>query len=311
MSLYEQLESKVLAGEIVILDGGTGTDLQRRGAPMHSETWSAEANITHPEIVRAVHEGYIDAGAELIIANTYATSPLLFNHFNRDVEVATIDAAAVALAREAAQGRVPVAGSFSTMRPVMKGSDRILRQREWARKEARELCRRKAASLAAAGVDFIMMEMMRDLDYSLWATEAAVETGLPVWMGIAVQSKDGGRLTGFGREDFAFEDLIGPLMETGARVLSIMHSSPNDTTTAIPIAKAKWKGPLGAYPESGYFKMPEWIFEEIIPVPAFVELAKSWVEREVTLLGGCCGIGPEHIRALSEAFSESKTMLED
>jgi homocysteine S-methyltransferase len=274
---------------------------------MHSETWSAEANITHPEIVRAVHEGYIDAGAELIIANTFATSPLLFNHLNRDKEVVRIDKIAVLLAREAAQGRVPVAGSFSTSRPMVKGSDRTARQREWSKQEARELCRRKADSLAAAGVDFIMMEMMRDLDYSLWATEAALETGLPVWVGIAVESKDGGRLTGFGREDYAFEDIIGPLMETGARVLCIMHSSPNDTTTAIPIARAKWKGPLGAYPQSGHFKMPEWIFEEIIPVPAFVELAKAWTEREVTLLGGCCGIGPEHISALCEAFKESKT----
>jgi homocysteine S-methyltransferase len=306
VSLYERIEEKLETGQIIILDGGTGTDIQRRGVPMNSDTWSAEANITHPEIVRAVHEDYIAAGADIIIANTFATSALLFNHLGRDDELPRIDAAAVASARQASQGRVPVAGSFSTMRPVVKGSDRTARQREWAKKDAKDLFKRKADSLVAADVDFIIMEMMRDLDYSLWATEAAVATGLPVWVGIGVEADANGRLKGFGREDFMFEDIIRPLMETGATVLCIMHSSPNDTTAAIPVAQAKWKGPLGAYPESGYFTMPNWQFVDIIPVPAFVELAKAWAERGVTILGGCCGIGPDHIKALADVFKETK-----
>jgi S-methylmethionine-dependent homocysteine/selenocysteine methylase len=306
VSLYERIEEKLEAGQIIILDGGTGTDIQRRGVPMNSDTWSAEANITHPEIVRAVHEDYIAAGADIIIANTFATSALLFNHLGRDDELPRIDAAAVAAAKQASQDRVPVAGSFSTMRPVVKGSDRTARQREWAKKDAKDLFKRKADSLVAADVDFIMMEMMRDLDYSLWATEAAVATGLPVWVGIGVEADANGRLKGFGREDFAFEDIIRPLMETGATVLCIMHSSPNDTTAAIPVAQAKWKGPLGAYPESGHFTMPNWKFVDIIPVPSFVELAKAWAERGVTILGGCCGIGPDHIKALADAFKGSE-----
>jgi S-methylmethionine-dependent homocysteine/selenocysteine methylase len=303
MSLYTQIEEKLARDEIVILDGGTGTDIQRRGAPMNGETWSAEANLTHPDIVRAVHEDYIEAGADLIIANTFATSPLLFSHLGRVEEVASIDKAAVRLAREASAGRVPVAGSFSTMRPVVKGSDRTARQREWAKRDARELFKRKSDSLVAAGADLIIMEMMRDLDYSLWASEAAAATGLPVWMGISVEGSSG-RLTGFGRDDYAAEDVITPLMETGAEVLCIMHSSPNDTTSAIPVAQAKWKGTLGVYPESGYFEMPEWKFVDIIPVSAFVELARVWVERGVKIVGGCCGIGPEHIRALAQSFKE-------
>jgi S-methylmethionine-dependent homocysteine/selenocysteine methylase len=306
VSLYERIEEKLETGQIIILDGGTGTDIQRRGVPMNSDTWSAEANITHPEIVRAVHEDYIAAGADIIIANTFATSALLFNHLGRDDELPRIDAAAVAAAKQASQDRVPVAGSFSTMRPVVKGSDRTSRQREWAKKDAKDLFKRKADSLVAADVDFIIMEMMRDLDYSLWATETAVATGLPVWVGIGVEADANGRLKGFGREDFAFEDIIRPLMETGATVLCIMHSSPNDTTAAIPVAQAKWKGPLGAYPESGYFTMPNWNFVDIIPVPSFVELAKAWAERGVTILGGCCGIGPDHIKALADAFKGSE-----
>ena len=102
---------------MIILDGGTGTLVQALGAPMDGDTWCADANLTHPEIVREAHRQYLAAGAEVLIANTYATSPLLFNHLGRDADVGVIDAAAVRLAREASDGSVPVAGSFSVMRP--------------------------------------------------------------------------------------------------------------------------------------------------------------------------------------------------
>lgn len=304
MSLaYRQISDLLASGSRpVILDGGTGTDIQRRGAPMSGETWCAEANLTHPEIVAAVHREYIDVGADAITANTFATSALLFNHLGRDADVARIDGIAVEIAKRAADGRVPVAGSFSTMRPVLAGSDRTVKQREWPEAEARRLFAAKAEGLAKAGADFIMMEMMRDSDYSVWATEAAVDTGLPVWIGISVELNAAGELTGFGREDMRLADIIAPLMAAGPDVISIMHSSPNNTTTALPVLREQWDGAMGAYPECGYFAMPEWKFVEVIPVPAFVEVARIWNEQGVTVLGGCCGIGPDHIRALAEAF---------
>ena len=72
---------------MIILDGGTGTLVQALGAPMNGDTWCADANLTHPEIVRQAHREYLDAGAEVLIANTYATSPLLFNYIGRDDDV--------------------------------------------------------------------------------------------------------------------------------------------------------------------------------------------------------------------------------
>ena len=72
--MYDYIRDKLARGETIILDGGTGTDIQRRGVPMSSSTWCAEANVTHPEVVREVHEDYIKAGADIIIANTFATS---------------------------------------------------------------------------------------------------------------------------------------------------------------------------------------------------------------------------------------------
>jgi homocysteine S-methyltransferase len=298
--MYKLIEKKLERGETIILDGGTGTDIQRRGVAMSGETWCAEANLSHPDVVRQVHRDYLAAGAEIITANTFATSPLLFNALGRDGEVAEIDRAAVRLAREA--GAEVVAGSFSTMRPVPQGSDRTSNERRWNAREAAPLMRQKAEGLAEAGCDLILMEMMRDLDYSLWATEAAVATGLPVWVGVSVERRGDGVLVGFGRPDQALKDFISALMATGAKACCVMHTSPNDTAEALALARDHWSGPLGAYPESGYFKMPDWQFEGIIPPLELVDLARKWRGLGATILGGCCGIGPAHIRALKEAF---------
>ena len=288
---------------MIILDGGTGTLIQSLGAPMDVDTWCADANLTHPEIVRQAHRLYLDAGAEVLIANTYATSPLLFNHLGRDADVPLIDAAAVRLAREASDGSVPVAGSFSVMRPGIPGSDRSEMLRQWPEAEARRLFEAKAEGMVNAGADVIAMEMMRDGDYSVWATEAATATGLPVWIGIAVEEDDNGRLTGFGRPNWPLEKFVESLLSSAPAMVSVMHSSPNVTGAALDVVRRHWHGSLGAYAESGYFAMPDWRFVDLIPEADYVALAKRWDEAfDLAMIGGCCGIGPSHIAALRAAF---------
>jgi S-methylmethionine-dependent homocysteine/selenocysteine methylase len=284
---------------MIILDGGTGTLIQALGAPMHSDTWGADANLTHPEIVREAHRQYLDAGAEVLIANTYATSPLLFNHLGRDDDVAVIDAAAVQLARQASGGSVPVAGSFSVMRPGIVGSDRSEMLRQWPESEARRLFAAKADGFVKAGADVIAMEMMRDGDYSVWATEAAAATGLPVWVGISVEQDDAGALIGFGRPNWLLDDFVDSLLRSAPAMVSIMHSAPHVTAPALEVVRRHWRGSLGAYAESGYFTMPEWQFVDIIPEAEYVDLAKQWdASVDLAMIGGCCGIGPSHIAAL-------------
>jgi len=302
--MYNHIARKLRAGGVIVIDGGTGTDIQRRGVAMNGDTWRAEVNLSHPEIVRQVHEDYIHAGAEIILANTFATSPLLFNALGRDGDMITLDKAAVAIAREAARNhQVAVAGSVSTMRPVRSGSDRTLKQQEWPEVTARTLFRRKVQNLASAHVDLLMMEMMRDIDYSVWATHEAVATGLPVWVGISVERQKDGRLTGFGREDQLLEDVARTLAATRPDVMSIMHTAPNDIDEALDTVRKYWDGPLGAYPESGYFRMPEWTFVDIIPPEDLVVRTRLWHQKGATIFGGCCGLGPEHIAALSREYA--------
>jgi S-methylmethionine-dependent homocysteine/selenocysteine methylase len=301
---YEQISSRLRSGETIILDGGTGTDIQRRGAPMSGDTWCAEANRTHPHIVRAVHDDYVRAGADVITANTFATSALSFNCYKRDDDVLAFDKIAVTQARDVAKGNdVAVAGSVSTMRPVVPGSDRTDLSVNWTRDETRPLFQRKINNLKQCGVDFIMMEMMRDTDYSLYASEVAMESGLPVWICLSVEKREDGELSGFGRSDQLLKDFAPALAALNPDAMAIMHTSPEATSDAIDILRKSWSGPIAAYPESGYFKSPDWVFTNVTP-DDLVSFCHNWQKQGVTIFGGCCGIGPDHIASLSKEFKK-------
>jgi homocysteine S-methyltransferase len=299
---YEAIDRRLGQGEVIVLDGGVGTEMQRRGAAMSGEVWCALATRSHPEMLRAVHDDYIGAGAEVITANTYATSPLILAKHGYLDEMEALDRQAVEIARQAADeaGRpICVAASMSVMRPVVPGTDLI--DHAWSLPEAdsRALFKRKADALAATGVDLIIMEMMRDLDYSVWACEAAHDTGLPVWIGISCRYRDSDEaLVGYNREDCTLDEVIARLSETEPRAITIMHTSVNDTEAALAVLSANWQGPYGAYPESGYFTIPDWVFGDISP-DEFAEHCIGWVRGGAQIVGGCCGITPDHIAALA------------
>ncbi len=303
-AMYQEIERKLGARELILLDGGTGTEMQRKGAPMSGEVWCALATRSHPGILHDVHVDYIDAGADIITANTYASSPLMLKGNGLLDEMEELDQKAVRIAldvREKADRPIAVAGSMSVMRPTIPGTDKIRTDFSMSERDTRPLYRQKAEILAEAGVDLILMEMMRDLDYSMWATEAAVATGLPVWMGISVQRREDGKLAGANRPEHTLEDLIEPLMAVGAKVAIVMHTSVPDTDEALPAVFERWAGPVGAYPESGYFTIPDWVFGEVTP-DEFATKAKEWWSQGVTVIGGCCGVSPEHIAAARDAL---------
>ena len=301
---YAALLQRLRAGECVLLDGGVGTEIQRQGAPMSTALWCAEANLSHPEIVLRVHRDYLAAGAEVVTANTFASSPLLLEHFGRLDEMERIDAVALRVAREAASSSgAVVAGSMSTMRPTVPGSDRTQQSHGWTEEAARALFARKAASLRNGGAEFILMEMMRDLDYSLWACEAALASGLPVWIGLSVERNAEGRLVGFGRQDCELEPVAAGLAALRPDAMAIMHTSVDDTLPALEVLRRHWSGPTAAYPECGRYEAPDWKFIGVAPPDEYAALSRQWRRLGAHALGGCCGVGPEHIASLRREHS--------
>ena len=303
--MYDHLAQKLASGALIILDGGTGTDIERRDVPMSDEAWCAMANLTHGDTVRDVHEDYIRVGAEVITANTYASSPLSFAARGREHEIEAIDREAIRLAYEAvervATSPVAVAGSISVMPAFAKGTDRS-GDAEIDPDRARSLYEHKARVLADAGCDLLIMEMMRDLDISRVATEAAVATGLPVWVGMSAERVNGEIVSNMNHRHTLVE-LTRGLMATGAHMALIMHNELSITDDALAIIRSEWDGPIGAYPEAGHFEMPHWVFKDLPPAD-FADACRRWREAGANVIGGCCGTTPAHIEALSAALGQ-------
>ena len=292
-ALQQRLEGR----ETVILDGATGTELERGGVPMDEAAWDAAALLTHPNTVREVHEDYIRAGADVIITNTFATARHVLEPAGMGEQFHELNTRAVALAKEArenaAEGPIFIAGSISTF------TARYDYSYEPGAERARANYREQAEVLAESGVDVIALEMMRDLEQTTYAIEAAVVTGLPVWVGFSCKTTDEGTVVLWDREHTLVEALKQiPSLE--ASLVSIMHTLTEDTPAALREVSEHWPGLVGAYPHFGEFIMPSWQFIDMISPEDFAAGAKLWLEMGTQLIGGCCGIGPEHIRLLKE-----------
>ncbi|MFU8816239.1 MAG: homocysteine S-methyltransferase family protein [Pseudomonadales bacterium] len=305
---YSTIQSRLQSGGIVLLDGGTGTELEKRGAAMHPEAWCGPATVDNVEILEAVHRDYLSAGADIITANTYASSRLMLEPAGCADRFEEINRTAVATAHRAreASGRedVLVAGSLSHMCPMAPDSDRTDRDREPPTEVMRDAFHELATLLRDAGCDLLMLEMMYYPERISLALEAALATGLPVWAGFAVRRDEHGAIVGFARErSIPLIDLLSVLERADVQAAGFMHTSADVVAEATSALKQRYDGPLMAYPDSGYFRMPHWQFEDIIEPEVLVEFARSWIDEGVRILGGCCGLSPRHIAALHDAFS--------
>jgi S-methylmethionine-dependent homocysteine/selenocysteine methylase len=307
MSVAEDLAARLAAGDVVIIDGGTGTQLQADGATMDSDAWSARANLDRPDLVRQVHQEYIRAGAEVIIANTFAASRAALAPAGLGDRLAEVNQAAVAAAlaaRDAVATRpVAVAGAMSSFCPVAI-RDAAAQERtagEDPRFPALSDFREQAALLAQAGVDLIALELIESTGYGRAAVQAATETGLPVWLGIGAVRQDDGSLGTdpvMGRGE-SLDDLLGALVSPDLAAVTVMHTKPELVPDTIGIIRRYYAGPVGAYAESGDWAAPNWVFDGLGP-EQYLEHAVGWAEAGAQLIGGCCGIGPEHIRLLAQ-----------
>lgn len=175
------LDSKLSKQEIIVLDGAVGGEIARMGGAMDAAAWCAVANKTHPEVVRRVHEQYIRAGANVVTANTFATCRHVLAGAGLADEAVSITARAVELARQAVNEVAPdqpvaVAGSMSNNVAWIPGT--YSPDRRFLPTPAQEAAnyREMAETLATAGVDLILMEMMTHVDQASLVTEAAIET---------------------------------------------------------------------------------------------------------------------------------------
>jgi S-methylmethionine-dependent homocysteine/selenocysteine methylase len=307
---YSLMEQRLQGGGIVLLDGGTGTELEKRGAAMDPAAWCGPATLDNAEILKSIHLDYMSSGADVITTNTYASSRLMLEPAGYGERFEEINRAAVTAAHQAREmsGRsdVLVAGSLSHMCPMAADTDRPDADREAPVEIMREGFHELAMLLRDAGCDLILLEMMYCPRRTPLAFEAALATGLPVWAGFAARRDERGEVVSFARdESVPLADILSVLEGADVQAAGLMHTAADVVADAIVILRQHYPGQLMAYPDSGYFRMPSWQFEDIIEPEVLVGFARGWVDNGVQILGGCCGLSPDHIAALHQAFRSS------
>jgi S-methylmethionine-dependent homocysteine/selenocysteine methylase len=140
--------------------------------------------------------------------------------------------------------------------------------------------------------------------YGAAAIKAAAETRLPVWLGIGPVRLDDGSLgtdpeMGSG---LSFAELIRQLATPDLAAITVMHAKPDVSAEAIGVIRTYFDGPIGVYAESGDWAAPNWVFNGLSPDEYALE-ADSWVSHGAQIIGGCCGVGPEHIRVLADRLA--------
>jgi len=285
-------------GGIFILDGGTGTELRRRGMTVDTATWGALASLTHFELLRAIHADYIEAGANIVTTNTFATTRFVLEGAGHGREFTTINARAVAAAREARDttGRdVAIAGSISCLPPRFDVHAYPDERTEAA--AYREL----AETLVENGVDLLILEMMQETRHAPLACEAARSVGIPFWIGVSCRTGAGGTLVGFDYPLVPLTSCLEALLPFDPALVAVMHTPIATIERALRAIRTQWTGPLGAYPEIGDGTTPS----PVAPTE-FALHAERWRAGGTSAIGGCCGTTPDHIRAMAAAVSDRR-----
>lgn len=291
------LDERIKQGDVILLDGATGTELERRGVPQLDNAWNGGGALSHPEALREVHEDYIRHGAEIVISNTFAT------HFHalRDAGVEDrfedYNRRGVELAIEARErlGKpgVLVAGGISNWSWI---------DNHPPLGDLKEATERQAEIMVAAGADLLMLEMMIDIDRMLVSLEAAQTVGLPVWAGLSCEPDKRGVMCLYSGDTLS--DALAVLADRQVDLVNIMHTEVEYVDACLDVVLKAWSGPVGVYAHSGEFVDGSWIYSATISPEDYGAAARRWLERGVQVIGSCCGTEPRHIERLAQVIAE-------
>jgi S-methylmethionine-dependent homocysteine/selenocysteine methylase len=296
----------------LLLDGGTGRELLKRGVPILTEIWSATALTLAPQIVRQVHDDFIAAGADIITTNTYGISRERMAREgleDRTLEFSRIAGRIAAEAREAARRRVAVAGSL----PPYSGSYRP--DKVGAVEHLLPLYAEQAAALEPY-VDLYICETMSSAAEGLAAATAACALGKPVWVAWTLHEDRSGRL----RSGETVGEAAGAVAHLPIAGFLANCCAPESITVAMPeLIKAAKGKPVGGYANTFLPVSTDWgayakakhdttdwkvyaaqalPLRDDLPPELFAGHASQWLRSGANLIGGCCGAGPEHIARL-------------
>lgn len=298
-----------MTNQVMLLDGGMGRELARMGAPFKQPEWSALALFDGPDYVRQAHAAFINAGAEVITTNSYAVVPFHIGEerfAKRGQELADL---AGRLARQAVSEsgkKVRVAGSL----PPLFGS---YRPDLFKPAEAQALLKPLIAGLRPH-VDMWLAETQSALAEAREVATAVKGDSKPLWFSFTLHDEHPDPATPKLRSGESVLEAARLAKELGVATLLFNCSQPEVMGNAIDVARAELKRlgadiKVGCYanafpPQSEDAEANDGLSDiraDLDP-KGYLAFARDWQKRGADIIGGCCGIGPEHIAALKSAL---------
>lgn len=306
---HARIARLIATDRCVILDGATGTeliDVAGKRPEIDEHLWGVGAVLDRPDELTAVHRRYVEAGCDVISTGTWGLPTALRDGATqlwdaaRPVHWMDVARRSVRLARAAAEeaGRADeVAVAFSVNGDVDTP-------------DGRETIRLLGRAFEDERPDLILLETLSLVRGTTYATvERLMETGLPVWLsfrrcrhgvcGVYGEHWGGPEGDAFGRTVRRFEEL-------GVGALLVNCVPPDHVTGMLSWLRDFVDLPLGVYPNLGYLSAAGWRHERDIGGPEYAELALQWRDEGAQIVGGCCGVGPEHIAAARAALEGTK-----
>ncbi len=275
-----------------LLDGATGTYLMQRGLLMGEcpEAWACD----HPEIVKQMHRGYVEAGAKAVYAFTFGANPVKLKEYGLEDRTEQINQKLVAIARDAVGKGVLVGGDLSPVGQL------IYPMGVMTFSETKKAYARQAKALAEAGVDFLIIETMLDIGQTRAAILGCREVcNLPI--AVSMTFEQGGRtLTGTDATTAAIT-----LCALGVNAIGVNCSTgPDDMKSIVEDMRKVATVPILAKPNAG---LPN---GHVLNPEEFAQKTALLIDCGAVAVGGCCGTTPEHIAALRKEIENKKIHIE-
>jgi len=280
-----------LRQEILLFDGAMGTQLQMKGLPIGEfpERW----NLQRPEMVQEVHREYVEAGAQILITNSFGGNRYKLEGAGLGGRVYEVNRRPATLAREVAGSELYVAGSVGPTGLFLEPVG------ELTTAELADMFREQMRGLIDGGVDLICIETMLDVAEAVVAIRVAKElTDIPVLASMTYQKGNIDYRTIMGTP---IPEVVHRSVEAGADIIGTNCGEGIDAFIEIVTEMRRWSDrPICAAPNAG---IPQWVTGKTVypETPDYMaDRLPHLIAAGANIVGGCCGTTPEHIRLFAK-----------
>lgn len=285
--------TNLLKKEILVLDGATGTELQKKGMPsgVCPEQWC----IDNPEVIGAVHKSYAEAGANIVYSCTFGANRFKLSQYGID-DVYGVNKRLAEIARESVGKNTMVAGDIGPSGHFVKPFGEVEFE------EAVSIYKEQAQGLLDGGVDLFVIETQMDIQETRAALLAIKEVCDAFVMVTMTYESDGRTLNGTDPRS-----ALVTLQSLGADAIGCNCSAgPEGMLKFIAAMKPYATVPLLAKPNAGMPKLVngETVFD--MNADTFASFGKEFATIGINIMGGCCGTTPEHIKQLADSIKKEK-----